>query len=225
MVYKKGGCPDFTFYSFFLSEHPVRTPLKNMAPLSFLPDFTCCRSISIRPPGRWSLLLPAHKPAIGRWPAHPSPRGGTARRGAQSVGTATLPFRRTAFHWTQWKGVPTSGQLRTVYNGLDKKLVVLDEAARRTVEHVERREERASAGDVHLGGGLLERGAGRVRAEGVDHVISLVVAEQHQGHLLAERPAQKGVVSASHDDEKNRQVAAFAHPVSVQIDAQAHLVT
>jgi len=59
MVYKKGGCPDFTFYSFFLSEHPVRTPLKNMAPLSFLPDFAFSSYLSLLPPSVFRQVIAA----------------------------------------------------------------------------------------------------------------------------------------------------------------------
>lgn len=61
------------------------------------------------------------------------------------------------------------------------------------VQFGKRAEEWAAAGDVHVTDGPLEGGGGDVGTEGIDDVLSVILIQQHQGHLNTRGLADRNI--------------------------------
>lgn len=86
--------------------------------------------------------------------------------------------------------------------------------------------QRTTRCNIHRRRWLRETATRRIWPECVRHmspVRSLI--EQHERHLLLERPPQDVVIVALHHDEKERDVTSFPGAISVEIDSCAHLVS
>jgi hypothetical protein len=93
-------------------------------------------------------------------------------------------------------------QILSTHNDLDEGRIVLYIRVGLVIELCQREEERTPAGDIHLLIRALERRARRIWSEGVEDVLAVVLVEEHEGHLLAERPLEDSVVLAAQKDEE-----------------------
>ena len=111
-----------------------------------------------------------------------------------------------------------------VSNDFEKDRVIFNV---RSSQWRQRQKTWASGGNIHFRLRPVEGRAAWIGAEGFNDVTwaRLVLIEERECDFELERPLKQWVEFASHDDEENRQVAAFSNAVPIGVQPGAHFVS
>ena len=83
---------------------------------------------------------------------------------------------------------------------------------------------RASRGQVHVRGGLLEAGALWCWFEGLDNVLTTILINQDKGHLVLERPLEQSIKLTLHKNKEEREMSLVTHSITIKEGLDTHPV-
>ena len=112
--------------------------------------------------------------------------------------------------------------VRSVHNTLNEQNVIFGVVF--IVEIGQFAELGAARSHVHVRDRSLEAGALWRWFERLDNVLTVVLVYQDQGDFVVKWPLEQGIKLSLHQHEKEREMCSVPHPISIEVDSDAHFV-